>query len=207
MTPPRLNSVLTQGNAINRGSGYDLMHGSYENFGIFNGAFEQGPSGQVESAAPEGWGYTVIGAGGTFLRTTGGYAGNWCAMGGQVGMGAGVDLVAQKYMPVSELYIYYYQFAACETNSGTVRAGLYCYDAAKGALASVWGAAAFIPASTYPAWTLYYYYAAPGAMALTATTRYVRPIIRLQVNAALTDAWTYVDDVKFQQVPRWAWPQ
>ena len=204
--PSRRNTDQAHYAGSNPGTAYSLMHGPYENFGVFNGQFEQGPSEQDESEPPEGWLYTPISAGGTFLRTTGGYAGNWCARGGRPGVGAGVDLFSQKYMPVAEAYVYAYQVAACHTNNGTLRPGLVCYNAAKAVLGNVWMAAAFIPATVYGVgWTLYSYFCGGVGVAFSAGTRYVRLYLRLQVNAALNAAYTYVDDVKFQQVQPWLW--
>lgn len=203
--PGKRNSDQVLYGGSNPGTQYAYMHGPHENFGVFNGQFEQGPSGADESDPPEGWSYIPIDAGGTFLRTTGGYAGKWCACGGQAGKGRGVDLVAQKFIPVSTAYVYYYQLAACHTNNGMIRPGLLCYDAAKAPLVTLYPVAAFVPASVYTTWTLYYYIVGASGTPLTANTKYVRPILRLQTNAELTAAYVYVDDVKFQQVQKWLW--
>jgi len=203
--PSRSNRDLALYGGLNPGTQYCFEHGSGEHWGVHNGQFEVGPSGQDESDPPEGWQYTAISAGGTFLRTTGGYAGNWCARGGRAGVGDGVSLFSQKYMPVSTAYNYYYQVAACQTNNGVLRVGVICYSAAKASLGIVWQAAAFIPATAYPTWTLYNYVFGPAGTALAANTRYVRLYLCLQANAALAGAYTYVDDVKFQQIPAWLW--
>lgn len=205
--PGRKNTDQALYMGSNPGTQYAFMHGPFENFGVFNGQFEQGPSGAAETDPPEGWLYTPIGAGGTFLRTTGGYAGNWCARGGQAAAGVGVNLFSQKYLPVAEPYVYAFQMAAGQTANGTIRPGLLCYDANKALIGPVFMAAAFIPASIYPAWTLYNYFCGGRGAAFAAGTRYIRVLIRLQLNAALANAYTYVDDVKLQQVQPWLWAQ
>jgi hypothetical protein len=196
-------SALTSANALSRGTKYRDMHGPYENFGVFNGQFEQGPSGQSENDPPEGWEWTALDAGGVFLRSTGGYAGNWCGRGGNPGAARGGALIAQKFIPVSETHMYAYQVVAQQTGNGTIHIGLDCYNAAKGLLGTTYMVAAFIPGA---AWTVYGYIVAPAPRhALTANTRYVRVRLDLQMDAARAGAYVYVDDVKLQQVQYWMW--
>jgi hypothetical protein len=202
MTPPRLSYVVGEGNALNRGSGYDLTHGPGENFGVHNGQFDQGPSGQSELEQPEGWTWEVLGAGATLERVTGGWAGNWCMKGGNPGNAQGGYLRSQKFMPVSESYVYCLQVAAYQTGNATARFGVSCYSAAKAMLTAVYTSAAFIPAA---GWTLYTGFFGASGVAFTATTRYVRVRLNLQMNAALTGAYVYVDDVKLHQVDPWLW--
>jgi hypothetical protein len=196
------NSEIGVYGGYNPGTQYALMHGPYENFGVFNGQFDQGPSGQSELEPPEGWVFESAAAGATIQRVTGGYAGNWCMKGGNPGTNQGGYLRSQKFLPVSTAYRYCLQVAAYQTGNGTLRVGVSCYTAAKAVLTAVYTAAAFIPAA---GWTLYTGFFGGAGTAFTANTRYVRVRLNLQMNAALLGAYVYVDDCKFQQVPTWAW--
>jgi len=205
--PINNNSDLGVLNGYNQGTQYSKMHGPSENFGIFNGQFEQGPIGQDENEPPEGWIFLVgVDSGAQIFRATGGYAGNWCVCGGNSQATVrGSTLEAQKYLPVSTAENYYAQLAAHSDAGGLGRLTwrLRCYDANKAELASV----TLHNAAPAAGWTLYWYLVGSMGTALTAGTYYVRVAIDLQSDATKSNAWVWVDDVKFQQTQHWLWPQ
>jgi len=188
-----------------QGNGYKCMHGSFENWGVFNGQIELGSPVQSEAEAPEGWTLSDPWAeGGTFLRTTGGYAGDWCVRGCNAGVGRGVRLVSVKYMPVAQSAYdnYYIQGAFYQTNNGRAYLGVECYNAAKAFLGVASPLGSFVPGA---AWVKYWGILGPAGTAFWANTRYVRVRVELQNNVAINNGCVWGDDFKLQQIQSWAY--
>jgi len=188
-----------------QGNGFRYFHGPLENFGVFNGQIEQGPPGQDEAEAPEGWVLSDPWAeGGTFLRMAGGYAGNWCVRGCNAGAGRGVRLVSSKYIPVAQSAYdnYYIQGAFYQTNNGQAYLGVECYSAAKAILGTASPLGLFVPGA---AWVKYWGILGPVGTAFWANTRYVRVRVELQNDVAINNGCVWGDDFKFQQIQSWAY--
>ena len=161
-------------------------------FGVYNGQFEQGPDGRYPGA--EGWNL-LPDPGGTVDRVASGLAGNYRIRGGRAGMGTGGDIENWKYLAVDQTKDYMLSASFIGTVNARVRMGLHCYSAAKALLGSIFPLANTIPGV---AWVRYERVVGPGGTAFINLTRYVRIVIELQNDAALTAEYAYVDDVHFR---------
>jgi hypothetical protein len=177
---------------------YAHMHGSFENFGVFNGQFDLGPPGEDETVAPEGWAFDEY-TDGEGRRVTGGLFGHWCLRGGQAGTGAGVIVASHKMMPVAEEEENYVLRGWFKSSSGTGRIsfGLACYDTNKTLIGLI---TPYNNRVEPAAWErLEATFGPEGDYTFPAGTRYVRVYIDLQNDSSLTGEYAYVDDVKFRQ--------
>ena len=198
----RLNSPLGVLGGYNPGTRYAQMHGPYTNWGLFNGNFDQGPSGEDETEPPEGWFTTLQDAGFSEMkRVVGGLTGNWCMRGGSTTAGKrGGELISQKYIPVdlNTDYILAAAFSKSIANV-TIDFGVICYDKDKTPIAPyAYILAGYVPVATFGSWdAIAGYILGPSGVAFKANTRYVRVFVRLQTNAALgANAYGYVDAIR-----------
>lgn len=182
---------------------YEHYHEPLGDFGVYNGQFEQGLAGRYVndlSQGVEGWELRPEG-GGTVDRVNGGLAGNWRLRGGQAGTGRGGAATAWKYIPVDEDRDYYISAAFMATDvAATVFLQLNCYTAARAFIARAQVVNSVTPGTS---WVRYQRNVGPnGDAPWPANTRYCRVRVFLQNNAALANAWAYVDDVQFGQLKK-----
>jgi hypothetical protein len=119
--------------------------------------------------------------------------------GGNTGTGRGGGLISLRYIPVDETRPYQLSLALRgATAASTVTVAFYAYNASKTLIGAPMLLSSVIPGVT---WTRYELRGGAGTLVpFTAGTRYVRIIIALQYNAALTGDSAFVDDVQFGQM-------
>ncbi|HUV67136.1 MAG TPA: hypothetical protein VMW24_24825 [Sedimentisphaerales bacterium] len=178
-----------------RGIGCQHIAPPVEGKGICNGDFECGPTREYPLC--QDW----IPENDYVTRVTGGLSGNWRIMGGQVGTGAGGYVLSDKFQPVDENREYYLTAAFIATDAAaTVDFGVYCYDAAKVFIGSIWPLDGWAPGQD---WDRRQLDIGPvGDTKWLGGTRYAKVISNLQTNAALTDAWCYIDHVRFHELDK-----
>lgn len=210
MTQPRNTEHIGLQRADTMGRRKTSIPRPLESFGLWNGDFELGDPHDADSPnpyQPDGWGATNF-AGGSLERVAGGVVGNYAMRGGQVGVGAGSQIVTTDFYPVDETFEYFLSGVLWSNNAAaTASLGALCYNANKTYLGAVWPLnAVAVPVAAVrrqvrigprgdATW-----WAAGG-------TRYARITAALQQNVALANAWVYLDDVQFRKLTATTSPQ
>ena len=200
-TAKRLNAAMADVLMANMNNAtYKYMNEPVGDFGVWNGQFETGPG-----VLAEGWEFYPE-VGGVVQRqdTIGGSAGRWCCEGGAAGVGQGGTILGLRYFCIDEFKDYYLAASFLADNAAaTVELGMRCYNSGKVLLGDVWGLSAFAPGTQqFDARRLNIGPNGDATWWAAGGTRYARVLIRLQWNAALGNAHTYVDDVQFSQLKK-----